>query len=156
MAIRYPRGSGHMRQWECPLEPIAVGKGECLTEGSDVAVISIGPIASEVSKAIKAVNADGISVAHYDMIFLKPIDNGLLKSVASMDCPIITVEDGTVNGGLGSAVIEWLSDNGLERRVSRIGIPDRFIPQGTVPQLYKMCGMDAASIADVIRSVVKS
>ena len=90
------------------------------------------------------------------MIFLKPIDNGLLKSVASMDCPIITVEDGTVNGGLGSAVIEWLSDNGLERRVSRIGIPDRFIPQGTVPQLYKMCGMDAASIADVIRSVVKS
>lgn len=156
MAIRYPRGSGHMRQWECPLEPIAVGKGECLTEGSDVAVISIGPIASEVSKAIKAVNADGISVAHYDMIFLKPIDNGLLKSVASMDCPIITVEDGTVNGGLGSAVIEWLSDNGLERRVSRIGIPDRFIPQGTVPQLYEMCGMDAASIADVIRSVVKS
>ena len=99
---------------------------------------------------------EGISVSHYDMIFLKPIDTEILKEVAEKNCPIITVEDGIKDGGLGSAVTEWLNDNGYDRKVTRIGVPDKFVPHGKVPELMKLCGMDEDAIYEAIVNARKS
>lgn len=149
-AIRYPRGEGHNMQWHNDMEELPVGRGRVLAEGSDVVVMTIGPIAAEAAKAVGRLAARGVSAAHYDMIFLKPIDETLLRKAAEKNCPIVTVEDGTVNGGLGSTVRQWLDDNGFSRHVVNIGVPDRFVAQGTPAQLYKQCGMDADSIHDII------
>lgn len=150
IAIRYPRGSGTIEHWRQPMKELHLGRGEKITDGKDVAVLSIGPIASEVSKAIETARGYGISVAHYDMIFLKPIDEDLLREVAVSGMPIVTVEDASVKGGLGSAVIEWMSDNGYYRPVRRIGIPDKFISHGRVPELRAMCGIDCEAILNAI------
>lgn len=149
-AIRYPRGRGHCENPDAPLTPVIIGKGKQLREGSHVSVLSIGAIASEVEKGIDLAAQRGISASHYDMIFLKPVDEEILRKVAEAGKPIITVEDGTVEGGLGGAVLEWLSANGYTIPVTRIGVPDAFVPQGTVPQLFKLCGMDAEAIADAV------
>lgn len=155
--IRYPRGCGSKVDWRCPLEEVPVGKGRCLREGSDVAVLSLGPIGVEVAKAImiaqmKAANGDApkVSVAHYDMRFLKPIDEEILHEVGRRFGRVITVEDGVVSGGLGSAVLEFFADKGYKPEVVRIGIPDAFIEHGKVSELYRLTGMDAESIADKI------
>ena len=154
--IRYPRGSGTMIDWHTEMEEIPVGRGRKLKDGNDTAVLTIGPIGVEASKAIaiaemKAANeGHNISVAHYDMLFLKPIDELLLHEVAKRYEHIITVEDGVIKGGLGSAVLEFLSDHGYDTKVKRIGMPDSFVTHGTVSQLRKLCGMDAESIADAI------
>lgn len=150
MAIRYPRGNGVTPHWRQPMSLLPVGRGEKITDGTDVAVLTIGPIASEASKAIEMARSRGISAAHYDMIFLKPIDEELLREVAESGMPIVTVEDASVKGGLGSAVIEWLNDNGYRNPVRRIGIPDKFVPQGSVAELRKACGMDAEAIFNAI------
>ena len=151
-AIRYPRGAGSLVEWECPLEPVEIGRARKLREGNGAAVLSLGPLASEVAKAASALEAEGYSVAHYDMTFLKPLDEDLLKRLAEAGTPLVTVEDGTLNGGLGSAVAEWLADKGYNRiRLRRLGLPDRFVPQGTPEELYRMCGLDAASMAEVIK-----
>ncbi len=155
IAIRYPRGRGIHSDWRVPVKPLAVGRGERLSGGDDVTVLSLGPLASEVTKAIDKAAADGITAAHYDMIFLKPIDQEILREVAEKGSPIITVEDGTVTGGLGSAVLEWLSENGYSIPVTRIGVPDVFVPQGSVSELYRMCGMDADAIYDAIVEAAK-
>lgn len=152
VAIRYPRGNGANPQWRAGFKALPVGKGECLTQGRDVAVLSIGTIAKEAQGAVARAVSDGISVAHYDMIFLKPVDDGILREVADMHCPIITVEDGVVTGGLGSAVIEWMNDNGYHPHVTRIGVPDEFVAHGTIPELYRMCGMDEDAIYGAIVS----
>lgn len=152
-AIRYPRGAGKNARWHNEPQLVEIGKGEKLRDGNDVAVISTGPICSEVEDAIKAVAGSGISVAHYDMTFIKPLDGFLLEEIASKGCPVVTVEDGTVVGGLGSAVMEWMSDRGYTPDIERIGVPDCFVTQGTVAQLRELCGMDAAAIAGVIRRV---
>ncbi len=152
-AIRYPRGAGKLTDWHNDMHALPVGKGEKLAAGTDVAVLSIGPVADEVSKAIEEARAAGISVAHYDMIFLKPIDEDILREVAALDCPVITVEDGTVDGGLGGAVSEWLTANGHSRTVRRLGIPDRFVKQGTPAQLRAMCGFDAPAILEAIKDL---
>ena len=152
--IRYPRGNGVLTDWECPLKEIEVGTGRRLHDGWDVAVLSIGPIGNEVEKAIKLIegaephNAEGHcpSVAHYDMRFLKPLDDKLLEEVASRFSRIITIEDGVRNGGLGSAVIEWMSDHGYTPQITRMGMPDHFVEQGTVQQLREICGIDIESI----------
>lgn len=150
-AIRYPRGSGKNVEWQNEMKPVAIGRGEKITDGEDVAVLSIGPIAEEVSVAIdKAKQIGDISVAHYDMVFLKPIDEQLLEEVAQKRCPIVTVEDGTLTGGLASAVVEWLNNHGYNTKVYPIGIPDRFVTQGTVPELYRCCGMDSDNISETI------
>lgn len=149
-AIRYPRGSGEIEHWRQPMKELPVGRGEKITGGSDVVILSIGPIASEASKAIAMAREKGISVAHYDMIFLKPIDTGILREVAESGMPIITLEDASVKGGLGSAVIEWLSDNGFHNTVRRIAIPDSFVPQGRVAELRALCHIDAAAVLDAI------
>lgn len=144
--IRYPRGKGEKTDWRTPLEVLPIGKGRKLRDGKDLAVLSIGPIGNEVAKAINRAEAEGRSVAHYDMIYLKPLDEALLHEIGQAYSRIITVENGVVRGGFGSAVLEFMADNGYTPRVERIGVPDCFIEQGSIPELYKLCGMDAESI----------
>ena len=160
--IRYPRGGGVLKDWRCPLEEIKVGTGRCLRDGDDVAVLSIGPIGNDVAEAIDAIAAEQpskeqrienkeISVAHYDMRFLKPLDEDILHEVGRKFRRIITVENGVRNGGLGSAVMEWLSDHDYSIRVTRLGLPDdRFVEHGTVSELQQLCGIDKGSIIKAI------
>ncbi len=151
LAIRYPRGAGLIADWQCPMHEIALGKGRKLNDGdSDTAILSIGNIGTTVVKAIEKAREKGINVAHYDMIFLKPIDEEILDEVGKKYHRIITVENGTIVGGLGSAVLEWMNEHGYYPHIRRIGIPDRFIAQGTVNELHKLCGMDEESILQTI------
>ena len=151
--IRYPRGCGYCTDLKSSLEPISVGKGRLLKEGRDVAILSLGPIGHEVEKAIRhaeQVNPQ-LSVAHYDMRFLKPLDMEIVQHVGQHFSRIITVEDGVRQGGFGSAVIEQLAGlhmTGIE--VERLGLPDRFVEHGSPEELYKIVGLDAESIENVI------
>ncbi|MDE5658391.1 MAG: 1-deoxy-D-xylulose-5-phosphate synthase, partial [Muribaculaceae bacterium] len=151
-AIRYPRGEGRNVEWHSEMQEQPVGRGRVLAEGDDVAILTIGPIASEAAKAVEMLAGRGIKAAHYDMIYLKPIDGALIEKAARKNCLIVTVEDGTVNGGLGSTVRQWLDDNGMSRKLVNVGVPDRFVAQGTPAELYRQCGMDAGSIHDIIVS----
>ena len=152
--IRYPRGKGVLTDWECPLKEIEVGTGRRIHDGWDVAVLSIGPIGNDVEKAIKLVegaesstsNGHCPSIAHYDVRFLKPLDEKILEEVGNRFSRIITIEDGVRNGGLGSAVTEWMSDHGYTPHITRMGMPDHFVEQGTVQQLREICGIDIESI----------
>ncbi len=150
--IRYPRGKGVLADWRCPLEEVAVGTGRKLHDGTDVAVLTIGPIGNNVETVIKQLEEEGspVSVAHYDMRFLKPLDEHILEEVAKTCKRIVTVEDGVRNGGLGSAVLEWMSDHGHDIPVKRIGLPDAFVEHGTVAQLREIVGMDNESIKKAI------
>jgi 1-deoxy-D-xylulose-5-phosphate synthase len=145
-AIRYPRGCGKVEDWHNDMKLLPIGKGEKLADGKDVVVLSIGTIADNVTKAIEMLKADGLSAAHYDMIFLKPLDTDILREAAAIGRPIITVEDGTINGGLGSAVAEWMAENNINLQLTRLGIPDKFVTHGTIPELQQVCGIDAKSI----------
>ena len=159
--IRYPRGGGVLKDWRCPLEEIKVGTGRRLRDGNDVAVLSIGAIGNEVELAIddlplalgqeSSAKNQVPSVAHYDMRFLKPLDEEILHEVGRKFSRIITVENGVRNGGLGSAVMEWLSDHGYTTHVTRLGLPDdRFVEHGTVAELQHICGIDKESIIKAI------
>ncbi len=153
--IRYPRGSGVMVDWRCPFEEIPVGKGRKLHDGDDVAVLSLGPVGNTVEEAINSLDAQHptpISVAHYDMRFLKPLDEDILHEVGKKFRRVITVEDGVRNGGLGSAVLEWLSDHGYHPEVIRLGLPDAFVEHGTVSELRHLVGIDKESIIQQITS----
>ena len=158
--IRYPRGSGSQVNWRCELEELPVGRGRRLKDGTDMAIVSLGPIGTEVSKAIlmaemQAANEGRkLSVAHYDMRFLKPIDTDLLHEIGTRFDQIITVEDGVIEGGLGSALLEYMSDNGFTPHVHRIGIPDRFVEHGTVTELRHLIGMDAEAICKAINEMM--
>ena len=151
--IRYPRGKGEHKEWRKPFERMALGKGRKLLEGKDVAVLSIGPVGNRAAKAIEQAKQKGIECAHYDMIFLKPIDEALLEEVGHNYKKIITVENGMITGGLGSAVIEFMSDRGFTPQVKRIGIPDRFVQHGYIAELEEFCGMDVSSILNTIISI---
>ena len=137
--IRYPRGRGSIVDWRCPLEEVPIGTGTKLCDGDDVAVLSIGPVGNNVTKAIRLLGTkEGHpSVAHYDMRFLKPLDEQILQEVGCRFSRIVTVEDGVRNGGLGSAVLEWMNDHGYSPRVVRLGLPDEFVEHGTVQELLK-------------------
>lgn len=156
--IRYPRGRGNTVDWQCELEEIPVGKGRKLKDGRDIAVLSLGPIGVEASKAIAIAELRSLNdhpdvplhIAQYDMRFLKPLDKDLLHEVGRNFKKVVTVEDGVISGGLGSAVLEFFSDNGYEVEVKRIGIPDKFVMHGTVAELRQICGMDAQSISEVL------
>ena len=148
--IRYPRGRGHLTDWQCPLEEVAVGTGRRLREGRKVAVISIGPIGYNVEQAIDSCK---LPAAHYDLRFLKPLDEALLKEVAEQYDSIITVEDGARMGGMGSAVLEWMADHGYTPRVVRLGLPDHFVEHGTVEELQHICGIDPLGIVKAIRQL---
>ena len=144
--IRYPRGRGVLTDWRCALEPLPIGKGRCLKEGSEVAVLSIGHIGNNVTKAI-----EGLSVAHYDMRFLKPIDTEILDYVGSNFKRVITVEDGVRDCGLGSAVVEYFADHGYTPQVTRLGMPTtEFVEHGTVAELQHIVGIDAEGIRKCI------
>lgn len=157
--IRYPRGRGSVVDWKCPLEEIPVGKGRKMKEGNDVAVLSLGPIGTEAAKGIVMAETKAqeegktLSVAHYDMRFLKPLDEEILKEVRQKFKKVITIEDGVLNGGFGSAVVEWFSDNSVDGtipEIERIGVPDEFVEHGTVSQLRQITKMNSESIAERI------
>ena len=149
--IRYPRGRGTNIDWHCPFEEIPVGKGRRLRDGKDIALLSIGPIGKEAEKAIdRAATEKGCSVAHYDMRFLKPVDEELLHEVGKQFSTVITLEDGVVSGGLGSAVLEFMNDHGYQPHVVRMGIPDEFVEHGTVAQLRSLTKMDTEAIYNQI------
>lgn len=159
--IRYPRGKGVLTDWECPLTEIKVGMGRRLHDGWDVAVLSIGPIGNDVEKAINIIESANSpstqehcpSIAHYDMRFLKPLDETILQEVAERFSRIITIEDGVRDGGLGTAVTEWMSDHGYTPHITRMGMPDHFVEQGTVDQLRALCGIDIDGIKKQLTSV---
>ena len=148
--IRYPRGRGELTDWRCPLESVPVGKGRCLREGNDVALLTLGPIGKTVSGVVDEAAAAGISVAHYDMRFLKPIDEELLHEVGRKFKYIVTLEDGVKKGGLGSAVTEFMAENGYTSRVHVMGLPDAFVEHGASSELYRLCKMDKASVLEAI------
>jgi 1-deoxy-D-xylulose-5-phosphate synthase len=154
-AIRYPRGRGVMPQWKTPFTGLAVGKGRMIRSGSDLAIISIGPIGNTALEACSKLAEKGISAALYDIRFLKPIDNELLQSIFKSFDKIITIEDASVIGGLGSAVTEFASDNNYHKKtIHRLGIPDRFIEQGTLEELHHECGIDAEGIAEAAEKIM--
>jgi len=153
--IRYPRGRGVIDDgWRKPFEKIEVGTGLCLREGRDVAILSIGHIGNLVTEACKQLSEAGIEAAHYDMRFLKPIDETLLNEVFKNHDKVITIEDGTIIGGLGSAVIEFMNDHNYKAYVRRLGVPDTFIEQGTVAELYRLCGCDIQGILETANELV--
>ncbi|MDR2520537.1 MAG: 1-deoxy-D-xylulose-5-phosphate synthase [Bacteroidales bacterium OttesenSCG-928-I14] len=145
-AIRYPKGKGKLKNWNCSFKILPVGKGRKLKEGKKIAVISIGTIGNSVKEAIHLVEKLNLNVAHYDMIYLKPIDEELLHEIGGNYQYIIVIEDGTVKGGLGTAVVEFMFHNRYTPKIKQIGVPDKFIPHGTINELHELCGMDVKSI----------
>lgn len=151
--IRYPRGRGMITDWKCKLEAIPVGKGRLLKEGKDLAVISLGPIGYRTAKAIERVEQEsGISVAHYDLRFVKPLDTEMLEYIGKNFKKVITIEDGILAGGAGSAVMEFMSDHGYDTKIIRMGLEDHFVQHGSVNELYKICGLDEDSIYEKIKN----
>ena len=146
--IRYPRGRGSNADWQCPMQEIPIGRGRRLKDGQDVAVLTIGPLGLAAAEAIRQVEAErpGFTVAHYDMRFLKPLDERLLTEVAARFRRIVTLEDGVRTGGLGSAVLEWMADHGAAPRVVRLGLPDQFVEHGSIQELHHLCGIDVEGI----------
>ena len=152
--IRYPRGRGIFTDWRQPMEEVPVGKGRKLKDGSDIAVITIGPIGNVAAEAIAKTEKDkGLSIAHYDLRFLKPLDTEMLDEIGKKFHRIITVEDGILNGGMGSAVLEFMSNHSYTPTVKRIGIPDSFIEHGAPEDLYHLCGMDEEGIYKTLMSI---
>ena len=148
--IRYPRGRGVLEDWHCPFQEVPVGKGRCLREGTDVAVLSLGPVGNLVTQAIQELEGQNISIAHYDMRFLKPIDEEILSYVGTHFQRIVTIEDGVRKGGLGSAVLEYMADQDLHPSITRLGLPDDFVEHGTPEELYHIVGLDVESIKKAI------
>jgi 1-deoxy-D-xylulose-5-phosphate synthase len=146
--IRYPRGRGSCVDWRCPLEEVTVGKGRKLKDGESMTVLTIGPVGTEAAKAIEETEAahPELTIAHYDMRFLKPLDEDLLYEVGRKFKRIVTVEDGVRSGGMGSAVMEWMADHGYEPHIDRLGLPDSFVEHGTVQQLRHLTGIDTEGI----------
>lgn len=153
-AIRYPRGSGHTPDWRRPMTAVEIGKGEVLAEGTDVVLLSTGTIAYETEQARMEAEKAGVSAAHYHFTFVKPLDTALLEKAAALHVPVITVEDGSVAGGFGSLVASWFAEHHPQVQVTRLGIPDKFIPQGTVGQLKAMCGIDTKGILGSINAAL--
>ena len=149
--IRYPKGRGVLVDWACPLDEIEVGRGRKMKDGTDLAVITLGPVGNDAARALARAEQDtGLSVAHYDLRFLKPLDQDMLHEIGRNFKRIVTVEDGVLMGGMGSAVLEFMSDNGYAPKVKRLGIPDCFVQHGTVQELRKICGIDETGIYNAI------
>jgi len=156
VAIRYPRARGVLKAWRQEFSEIEKGTGQLLRDGSDLAFISIGPIGNEVAAAIDELQKLDLHIAHLDLRFLKPLDEKLLKQFFKKHRKVITVEDGSVNGGMGSAILEFVSEKGIPAEIRRIGIPDRFIDHGTIEELYKECGMDRENIIQAAKAMIGS
>ena len=149
--IRYPRGNGVCPDWRSPFEEITVGTGRCLRAGTDVAVITLGPIGNDVAKLLDEMQGTK-QVAHYDLRFVKPLDENLLQDIGRKFNKIITIEDGVRTGGMGSAVLEWMSDHGFRPQIVRMGLPDTFVEHGSVAELRQLVGLDADSIRKEIEA----
>jgi len=153
-SIRYPRGKGVMTEWKTAMKAIKVGTGRKVTSGNDIAILTIGHPGNFAQDAIKELKTTGASIAHYDMRFVKPIDETMLHEVFSKFDKVITVEDGCIMGGFGSAVIEFMSDQRYSAEVVRLGIPDAYIHHGTQEQLWEECGFDVKAIVQTIKSML--
>lgn len=153
--IRYPRGRGVNKDWKCPLEEIKVGTGRKLKDGDQVAILTVGPIGNDAQKAIQALPQRD-KVAHYDMRFIKPLDEDLLDEIGKKFKKVITIEDGVRNGGFGSAVLEWFNDHGYAPSVQRMGLPDEFVTHGSVDELRRIVGLDAPHIKQNIEAMLAS
>ncbi len=149
-SIRYPRGRGVMPEWKTPFKNLEIGKGQKIRDGKDIAIISIGHPGNFVIEACEELSQKGIEAAHYNMRFLKPIDEDILHEVFKSFNKIITVEDGTIVGGLGSAIIEFMNDNGYNSTIKRLGVPDEFIEQGSPEELMRLCGYDTEGIISAV------
>ena len=152
--IRYPRGNGVLTDWRNPMQEIKTGTGRKLKEGSDVAVLTLGPIGNDAAEAIAEVEKEEegrLSVAHYDMRFLKPLDESLLHEIGNKFDRIVTIEDGVRMGGFGSAILEWMSDHNYHPHITRMGLPDEFVEHGTIAQLREIVHMDKESIKEAIK-----
>jgi len=152
--IRYPRGRGVNPDWKTPFQQLKIGKGQTLRDGKDIAIISIGHVGNTAFDVCNELATEGIDAAHYDMRFLKPIDKDLLHTVFAKHKRVITIEDGTILGGLGSAVMEFAADNNYHAKIKRLGIPDRFIEQGTLDELKAECGFDKPGIIKAIKDIL--
>lgn len=153
-SIRYPRGNGVMTEWRTPFRKIEIGKGRKVKDGQDLAILSIGHIGNYATKAIEQLEKDGYSVAHYDMRFVKPLDEELLHEVFSKFNKVITVEDGCIMGGFGSAIAEFMADNNYTAQIKRLGIPDKVIEHGEQPQLYLECQIDDKAIIESAKQII--
>ncbi|MDQ3552548.1 MAG: 1-deoxy-D-xylulose-5-phosphate synthase, partial [Bacteroidota bacterium] len=154
--IRYPRGEGVMPEWKKPLQEISIGKGRRLKEGKDIAILSFGHPGNFAAAAIRDLRSEGITPAHYDMRFAKPLDEELLHEALSLYDKIITVEDGTIKGGFGTAVLEFMQENGYKNDVRILGIPDQVVEHGTLKELHRECEYDAQAIADTVREMMNT
>jgi 1-deoxy-D-xylulose-5-phosphate synthase len=154
--IRYPRGEGVMADWRKPFAQIRVGTGRKIQDGRDVAILSFGHPGNFVTEAMKELMTDGLQPAHYDMRFVKPLDTDMLHDVFQRYERVITVEDGALQGGFGSAVLEFMVDNDYRAEVKRLGIPDRLVEHGKPAELQKECGYDAVAIVNTVREMLKS
>lgn len=152
-SIRYPRGQGVMPEWRKPLRKIPVGQGRIIKEGEDIAILTIGHIGNYAVEAIATLEKEGLNPAHYDMRFVKPLDEALLHEVFTKFKKVITVEDGCLMGGFGSAVLEWMVDHGYSSQVRRLGIPDRVVEHGEQIQLHAECGFDPDGIMNAVREL---
>jgi len=155
-SIRYPRGNGSMVEWKTPFKKLKIGEGRRLKNGEDVAILSIGAIGVEATKAIEILKEQGVSVAHYDMRFVKPIDELLLHQVFAKFTKVVTLEDGCIQGGMGSAVLEFMADNNYHATVKRLGTPDKFIEHGTQEELYHECFYDVNAIVETVKSLAQA
>jgi 1-deoxy-D-xylulose-5-phosphate synthase len=154
--IRYPKGRGVNPNWKQEFKEIPVGKGRQLCEGNDIAIVTIGTVGNYAINAVDKLKSEGVSCAHFDMRYLKPIDSDLLHTICKHFSKIISVEDGTIIGGLGSAILEFMADHQYQARVIRLGIPDDFIEQGTQEELHKLCGYDTEGILNAAKSMMKT
>ncbi|MFM6970508.1 MAG: 1-deoxy-D-xylulose-5-phosphate synthase [Sediminibacterium sp.] len=154
--IRYPRGEGVMPQWQTPLAPIEIGKGRKIKDGKDVAILSFGHPGNFATTAIRNLRLEGIDPAHYDIRFVKPLDQALLHEVFANYSKIVTVEDGTVVGGFGSAILEFMNANGYKADLTILGIPDRLVEHGTLKELHSECAYDAAGIEAAVKAIIKT
>lgn len=154
--IRYPRGQGVMPEWRTPFEKIEIGTGRMIQDGKDVAILTIGHPGNFAVKACQQLKTEGFSPAHYDMRFAKPLDEKLLRQIAKRFSKIITVEDGTIVGGFGSAVLEFMAENNYTPEVKMLGIPDRLVEHGKPEELHRECGYDAIAIAEAVKQMVSA
>ncbi len=154
-SIRYPRGNGVMVDWKTPFKKLEIGKGRKLKDGKDIAILSLGHPGNFAAEAIKNLEADGIKAAHYDLRFAKPLDETMLHEVFSCYKKIITIEDGTIVGGVGSAILEFMADHNYSAEVKRLGIPDKFIEHGEQSELYEECGFSVSQIQHEIQELLK-
>jgi 1-deoxy-D-xylulose-5-phosphate synthase len=155
MVIRYPRGEGVMPEWKTEMKEIQIGTGRKLKDGLDIAILSLGHPGNFAATAIRDLRVEGIQPAHYDMRFAKPVDAAMLHEVFSKYHKIVTVEDGTIVGGFGSAVVEFMIAHNYQAEVKMLGIPDRLVEHGSLKELHRECGYDALGIADAVREMMK-